>query len=155
MCYLVSILPLCRMIYSDFRIRRVALADLLVFGLLQWVGVWYEWGGEIFVMRLCCNCLLFVGLGTGVAGYYLLRYGCSFVRLREQVGGGDVWFCLSLFPVFNGREWVLFLTISCLLILSVWWVYVRWKGKAVTIPLVSGLGCMYIPVILKNLGVYE
>lgn len=143
------------MIYSDFRTRRIALADLVVFGLLQWVGAWYEWGGEVFVMRLCCNCLLFAGIGIGVAGYYLFRYGYSSVRSRERVGWGDVWFCLSLFPVFTCREWVFFLTVSCLLILSVWFVYVRLKGNAVNIPLVSGLGCMYLLFILKNLEIYE
>lgn len=41
---LLLILPLGSMMCSDFRMRRITLADLLLFGILQWGMSYCEWG---------------------------------------------------------------------------------------------------------------
>ena len=145
---LLLILPLGSMMCSDFRMRRITLADLLLFGILQWGMSYYEWGCCAFFVRIFVNLSLLCFIGIIVAGYYYLRYGKK--SLRKQIGVGDLWFCLLLLPAFSCWELTFFLPFSGLIMLSVWWVYVRIKRREVTIPLVGGLGCMYMLLILMR-----
>lgn len=145
---LLLILPLGSMMCSDFRMRRITLADLLLFGILQWGMSYCEWECCAFFVRIFVNLSLLCFIGIIVAGYYYLRYGKK--SLRKQIGVGDLWFCLLLLPAFSCWELTFFLTFSGLIMLSVWWVYVRIKRRKVTIPLVGGLGCMYMLLILMR-----
>lgn len=103
---LLLILPLGSMMCSDFRMRRITLADLLLFGILQWGMSYCEWGCCAFFVRIFVNLSLLCFIGIIVAGYYYLRYGKK--SLRKQIGVGDLWFCLLLLPAFSCWELTFF-----------------------------------------------
>lgn len=151
---LLLILPLGSMAYSDFRVRRITLVDLSLFGCLQWIFVYYEYGIYVFYDRIFVNAVLFCLLGGTVVAYCLLRYGLSGMALHERIGAGDVWFCLLLLPAFSCWELTLFLTFSGSVILLLWWLWTRIKGREETIPLVGGLGSIYILLILMRVFCY-
>ena len=121
-------IPLVRLIRSDFRKRRVKITDLLLFGCLQlFVSGW-----------------VFLFMVTGVVLYVFIRYGQGRRVMRRLGGIGDGWFCLMLAPAFTLRTYVYFLILAFLLTFCGWEIYRRVSGRRVTIPLVSGMGVMYM-----------
>lgn len=80
--------------------RRITLADLLLFGILQWGMSYYEWGCCAFFVRIFVNLSLLCFIGIIVAGYYYLRYGKNrYVNKSEWGICGFVCCCCLLFPV--------------------------------------------------------
>ncbi|WP_418535671.1 hypothetical protein [Odoribacter laneus] len=137
-------IPLVRLIRSDFRKRRVKITDLLLFGCLQLFVSWWGVGWKELVFRLKGNGWVFLFMVTGVVLYVFIRYGQGRRVMRRLGGIGDGWFCLMLAPAFTLRTYVYFLILAFLLTFCGWEIYRRVSGRRVTIPLVSGMGLMYM-----------
>lgn len=142
------LIPLIRLIRSDFKRRRVQIMDLLLFGALQLFIFWWGIGWGELVFRLKVNGWVFLFMVTGVVLYAFIRYGRG-GRILKRLGGiGDAWFCLMLAPAFTVRIYVYFLILTFLLTFCVWKIYRGISGRRVTIPLVSGVGLMYIVFLM-------
>lgn len=141
---LLLFIPLSRLIWYDYKKRRVKIADLLLFGGLQFLIVWIGEGWKELVFRLEVNLGVVIWMAGGLVLYDLIRYRQWERLLRRQAGIGDLWFCLLLAPAFTLRAYVFFLTFAFFLTLCIWGIYSRRSRRRVTIPLVSGVGLLYM-----------
>ena len=90
----------------------------------------------------CLLAVLF--LSISLYGYSRMRK----MRLSDMIGGGDLAFALAAMPYLEIREYILFLILSCVLTLAVWWMS-GIKGKRIKyIPIVTGMGTCLGAVIL-------
>ena len=71
-----------------------------------------------------------------------------------MIGGGDFAFALAAMPYLEIREYILFLILSCVLTLAVWWLSGLWGRKERDIPLVAGMGtCLGAVILYRTLTV--
>lgn len=146
------LLPLLKLIQSDFRERQVRVSVLLLFGGLQWGICLINMGTVLFVERIVENILLLAIWGLGILFCFWRRYFYRQTRKTGMVGKGDTFFLLCLLPVFPLREFLIFLLLSFGVAL-IYWV-LKSKASLETIPLVSMVGICYLPVLILRLYGY-
>ena len=129
-------IPAAIMALSDFRSRKIALWSLLLlFALCLPISI-YIYGGSVVVNRIVLNILLLAYLGTGILLYLWVRHRRFTNPLRRYLGTGDLLFMLALTPLFNPKEFLIFLLVSMVGGLA-WWMV---SSRKDSIPLVGILG---------------
>lgn len=133
---LLCIPPVVVMAVSDLRSRRVAVVQLLLFGVAVLAASLLESGWRAVAINTAFNLLTALLLCAALYGWSRLRG----MKLPQMVGGGDLGFVLAVTPYFEPRGFVLYLVASCLLTLVVWWLCGIRSERPRDIPLVTGLG---------------
>ena len=139
--HMASLVVLGGLIVSDFRRREIGVGGLILFGGLNITIGWLQCGWSWVGFRVALN-LVLLGLL-----YLLLWFYVGVIRRRvyggplwRTVGAGDLLFLPVLAPLFELRDFVLFLTAAFILSLAGWLLY-RWISKfRTTIPLVGTVG---------------
>lgn len=148
---IVCIPPLVAMAVSDLRIRRIRMMHLIIFAITLLAASLIDLGWRQVTINIGFNLLT-------VCFLWLMLYGWSRLRgmkLPEMIGGGDLAFVLAVMPYFELRAYVLFLLVSSLLTLAVWWVVSgTGRERCRDIPLVTGMGaCLGVMIIYKTMTV--
>lgn len=145
---LFILIPLLLMIVSDYKIRKVVLWQLILFGLIVAGVSLAENGLRNACMNLTVNMLLSLFIGLCVYIYFLLRYK----SVQSVIGKGDILFILFLTPFFSSRSFLIFMLISFVATLGMWGIVHLIRRKNDPIPLISGLGvCLCALLIYKQL----
>lgn len=132
------------MVINDLRSRRIGMVHLIIFGITLLTASLLEFGWRQVLVNLSFNLLTVLFLSISLYGYSRMRK----MRLSDMIGGGDLAFALAAMPYLEIREYILFLILSCVLTLAVWWIS-GIKGKqSKYIPLVTGMGTCLGAVIL-------
>ena len=132
------------MVISDLRIRRIGMVHLIIFGITLLTASLLEFGWRQVMVNALFNLLAVLFLTISLYGYSRMRK----MRLSDMIGGGDLAFALAAMPYLEIREYILFLILSCVLTLAVWWMS-GIKGKqSKYFPLVTGMGTCLGAVIL-------
>lgn len=120
------------------------MVHLIIFGITLLTASLLEFGWRQVLVNLSFNLLTVLFLSISLYGYSRMRK----MRLSDMIGGGDLAFALAAMPYLEIREYILFLILSCVLTLAVWWIS-GIKGKqSKYIPLVTGMGTCLGAVIL-------
>ena len=147
---LLCILPLAAMVISDLRSRRIGILHLIIFGITLLAASILEFGWPQVLVNLSFNLLTVLLLWLSLYGYSSMRKR----RLADMIGGGDFAFALAAMPYLEIREYILFLILSCVLTLAVWWLSGLWGRKERDIPLVAGMGtCLGAVILYRTLTV--
>ena len=132
------------MVISDLRSRRIGMVHLIIFGITLLSASLLEFGWRQVMVNALFNLLAVLFLSISLYGYSRMRK----MRLSDMIGGGDLAFALAAMPYLEIREYILFLILSCVLTLAVWWMS-GIKGKRIKyIPIVTGMGTCLGAVIL-------
>lgn len=132
------------MVINDLRSRRIGMVHLIIFGITLLTASLLEFGWRQVMVNALFNLLAVLFLSISLYGYSRMRK----MRLSDMIGGGDLAFALAAMPYLEIREYILFLILSCVLTLAVWWIS-GIKGKqSKYIPLVTGMGTCLGAVIL-------
>ena len=120
------------------------MAHLIIFGITLLTASLLEFGWRQVMVNALFNLLAVLFLSISLYGYSRMRK----MRLSDMIGGGDLAFALAAMPYLEIREYILFLILSCVLTLAVWWMS-GIKGKRIKyIPIVTGMGTCLGAVIL-------
>lgn len=120
------------------------MVHLIIFGITLLTASLLEFGWRQVMVNALFNLLAVLFLSISLYGYSRMRK----MRLSDMIGGGDLAFALAALPYLEIREYILFLILSCVLTLAVWWMS-GIKGKqSKYIPLVTGMGTCIGAVIL-------
>lgn len=120
------------------------MVHLIIFGITLLTASLLEFGWRQVMVNALFNLLAVLFLSISLYGYSRMRK----MRLSDMIGGGDLAFALAAMPYLEIREYILFLILSCVLTLAVWWIS-GIKGKqSKYIPLVTGMGTCLGAVIL-------
>ena len=141
---LLCIPPLAAMVISDLRSRRIGIVHLIIFGITLLTASILEFGWRQVLVNLSFNLLTVLLLWLSLYGYSSMRNR----RLADMIGGGDFAFALATMPYLEIREYILFLILSCVLTLAVWWMSGIKVKRSKYIPLVTGMGTCLGAVIL-------
>ena len=147
---LLCIPPLAAMVINDLRSRRIGMVHLIIFGITLLTASLLEFGWRQVLVNLSFNLLTVLFLSISLYGYSRMRK----MRLSDMIGGGDLAFALAAMPYLEIREYILFLILSCVLTLAVWWIS-GIKGKqSKYIPLVTGMGtCLGAVILYRTIAV--
>lgn len=138
------------MVISDLRSRRIGILHLIIFGITLLAASILEFGWPQVLVNLSFNLLTVLLLWLSLYGYSSMRKR----RLADMIGGGDFAFALAAMPYLEIREYILFLILSCVLTLAVWWLSGLWGRKERDIPLVAGMGtCLGAVILYRTLTV--
>ena len=126
------------------------MVHLIIFGITLLTASLLEFGWRQVLVNLSFNLLTVLFLSISLYGYSRMRK----MRLSDMIGGGDLAFALAAMPYLEIREYILFLILSCVLTLAVWWIS-GIKGKqSKYIPLVTGMGtCLGAVILYRTLTV--
>lgn len=138
MIYMLTI-PVAVMILSDFRSRKIALWSLLLFFALCLPISIHLYGGDAVVNHIVLNILLLAYLGAGILLYLWIRHRRFTNPFRRHLGSGDLLFVLALVPLFDLKEFLIFLLASMIGGL-IWWLI---SGRKRSVPLVGILGIAF------------
>lgn len=145
------------MVVSDFRSRTVEVWALAVtFVIIAAVSV-VDSGFRVTLENMAGNILALIPVGLCVMLYLKARG----IRFRDAVGEGDILFILAVTPLFTVKGFLVFMTVSSLASLVVWYLYaslssVRSAYIGMSIPLISGLGiCLSIHLAATAFGIYR
>ncbi len=141
---LLCIPPLAAMVISDLRSRRIGIVHLIIFGITLLTASILEFGWRQVLVNLSFNLLTVLLLWLSLYGYSSMRNR----RLADMIGGGDFAFALAAMLYLEIREYILFLILSCVLTLAVWWMSGIKVKRSKYIPLVTGMGTCLGAVIL-------
>lgn len=141
---LLCIPPLAAMVISDLRSRRIGMVHLIIFGITLLAASILEFGWPQVLVNLSFNLLTVLLLWLSLYGYSSMRKR----RLADMIGGGDFAFALAAMPYMEIREYILFLILSCVLTLAVWWMSGIKGKRSKYIPMVTGMGTCLGAVIL-------
>lgn len=151
---LLVMLSLFLLIRSDFQNRWIRSDTLLIFGILQLILACWRTGYEMVLTGILYNCFLLLSWGGGVLLFYTIRHRRLILSLKKKLGTGDFCFLLCLTPVFDTKEFILFLLIGFLVSLG-YGCFSSWlTGRSQTIPLVATLGCCYVVLLVKKLIIH-
>ena len=106
------------MVINDLRSRRIGMVHLIIFGITLLTASLLEFGWRQVLVNLSFNLLTVLFLSISLYGYSRMRK----MRLSDMIGGGDLAFALAAMPYLEIREYILFLILSCVLTLAVWWM---------------------------------
>lgn len=147
---LFCIPPLAAMAVSDLRSRRIGVIYLIFFAVTLLTASLIEFGWRPVMFNTAFNLLTLLLLWLCLYGYSHLRK----MKLPEMIGGGDLAFALAVMPYFSPEGYVLFLIVSSLLTLAVWWASGTGGRRCRDIPLVTGMGvCLGAVVIYRTITV--
>lgn len=141
---LLCIPPLAAMVISDLRSRRIGMVHLIIFGITLLAASILEFGWPQVLVNLSFNLLTVLLLWLSLYGYSSMRKR----RLADMIGGGDFAFALAAMPYLEIREYILFLILSCVLTLAVWWMSGITGERSRDVPLVTGMGAFLGAMIL-------
>lgn len=145
---LLCIPPLAAMAVSDLCSRRIGMVHLVIFGITLLAASLIEFGWRQVMLNAAFNLLTVLLLWLLLYAYSRLRK----MRLPEMVGGGDLAFALAVMPYFGLNDYVLFLIVSSLLTLAVWWASGTGGRRCRDIPLVTGMGaCLGAVIIYRTI----
>lgn len=147
---LLCVPSLAAMALSDLRSRRVEVVHLAILFVTLLAASLIESGWRTVAFNVASNLLTAAFLWLSLRIYSGLRR----TALREMLGGGDIAFAIVVTPFFGIREYVVFLIVSCLLTLAVWWVSGFRNGRCREIPLVTGMGACLGAVIIYRVIVF-
>ncbi|MGM9763939.1 MAG: prepilin peptidase [Candidatus Cryptobacteroides sp.] len=144
---IICVPPLAAMVVSDLHNRRIGTVYLLVFGIMLLAASMLDFGWRQVMINVGFNLLTVGFLWLTLYGWSRLRG----MRLSDMIGGGDLAFAMAVMPYFELRDYVLFLLISCLLTLAVWWLDgIGGRKRCCEIPLVTGMGaCLGVLIICR------
>lgn len=138
------------MAVSDLRSRRIGVIYLIFFAVTLLTASLIEFGWRPVMFNTAFNLLTLLLLWLCLYGYSRLRK----MRLPEMIGGGDLAFALAVMPYFSQKDYALFLIVSSLLTLAVWWASGTGGRRCRDIPLVTGMGvCLVAVVIYRTITV--
>ncbi len=147
---LLCIPPLAAMALSDLRSRRIGMVYLVIFGITLLTASLIEFGWRQVMFNAAFNLLTVLLLWLLLHIYSRLRK----MRLSEMAGGGDLAFLLAVVPYFEPYDYVLFLVVSSMLTLAVWWAAGIRGQRCREIPLVTGMGaCLGVVIIIQTITV--
>ena len=132
------------MVISDLRSQRIGIVHLIIFGITLLVTSLWEFGWRQVMVNVSFNLLTVLLLWLFLYGYSRMRK----MRLADMIGGGDLTFALAAMPYLEIRDYVMFLILSCVLTLAVWWMSGIKGKRSKYIPLVTGMGTCLGAVIL-------
>lgn len=136
------------MAVSDLRSRRIGMVHLIIFGITLLTVSFIESGWRAVMINAFCNLLTVMLLWLFLYGYSILRN----MRLQEMIGGGDLAFAMALMPYFENFCYVLFLVVSSMFTLAVWWISGAGGKRCRDIPLVTGMGtCFGVVIIYRTI----
>lgn len=143
---LVLYINLLFMIISDFRKRLINVYLLAIFAFLVVYSVYNQYGSYILISRLILNSFFLVYMFTCLGLYIRLTKR----KILDCIGLGDILFIVVLVPLFELRQFVIFLIITFM----VSWIVSRLLSrylKFTTIPLVTcmGLGLIIHDVLIR------
>ena len=141
---LLCIPPLAAMVISDLRSRRIGIVHLIIFAIALLVTSLWDSGWRQVLVNLSFNLMTVLFLWLSLYGYSSMRKR----RLADMIGCGDFVFALAAMPYLEIREYILFLILSCVLTLAVWWMSGIKGKRSKYIPLVTGMGTCLGAVIL-------
>ena len=147
---LLCIPPLAAMVISDLRSRRIGILHLIIFGITLLTASILEFGWRQVMVNALFNLLAVLFLSIFLYGYSRIRK----MRLADMIGGGDLAFALAAMPYLEIREYILFLILSCVLTLAVWWMSGIKGKRSKEIPLVTGMGtCLGAVILYRTIAV--
>lgn len=136
MICILPFVPLIVLIVSDIRHRSVSVWWLIVFALALWSAVAVTSGCLVALIKGTFNCCILF-----IIGVLLLLYSRARGKnLLEMLGFGDVLFLLIVSPVFESKDFMLYLIISCVLCLLVWPVFCAKQPYLKGVPFISVAG---------------
>ena len=130
---------LLAMIISDFRKRVVNAYILAVFALLGIYSVWTNEGVSLFKTRMLWNIAFLLYMFSVMVVYLWLTKR----QISESIGIGDILFIFTLTPLFELREFIVFLTLAFAGTL-IFHIILSKYYPTKTIPLISGVGISFI-----------
>ena len=122
------------------------MAHLIIFGITLLTASILGFGWRQVLVNLSFNMLTVLLLWLSLYGYSSMRKR----RLSDMIGGGDFAFSLAAMPYLEIREYILFLIMSCVLTLAVWWMSGIKVKRSKYIPMVTGMGTCLGAVILSR-----
>lgn len=134
---------LVAMVISDFRKRVINAYSLAVFALLVIYSVYTNEGIYFLKMRMLWNVAFLMYMSFVVVTYLWLTKR----QIFESIGTGDILFIFTLTPLFELREFIIFLTLAFAGTLIIY-MFITLYYQTKTIPLVSGVG---ISLIIYNI----
>lgn len=145
---LVILIPLVLMILSDYRHRTVVLWQLLLFGVIVLIISLVKNGAESTSMNIAINIFLSLLIGTCVYFYFLLKYKSA----QSIMGKGDILFILFLTPFFTPRLFLVFMLVSFIATLLMWFIATPVRRNNAHVPLISGIGlCLFVLLVYQQL----
>ncbi len=145
---LVILIPLALMIISDYKSRTVVLWQLLLFGVIVLITSLVE--NEVIPtsINLAINISVSLLIGASVYLYFLVRYKSA----QMVIGKGDVLFILFLTPLFTPRLFLLFMLVSFIATLLMWFIATPVRRNNAHVPLISGIGlCLFVLLVYQQL----
>jgi hypothetical protein len=142
--HIASLALLGVLIASDFRRREIGVLPLVLSAVANGIIGWLQCGWPELGFQMALN-LIFLGLL-----YLALCFYVGVIRRRvygslfRAIGAGDLLFLPALAPLFELREFVLFLTVAFALSLVGWLAYRSASRRQVTIPLVGTVGICWV-----------
>lgn len=149
--YMLLLPPLVLMIISDFRCRKINIYWLIVlFAVVATVAV-IVLGGRASGMNILFNTGLLVYWAVAWMVYRWIRYRDWANPLNKHIGVGDVLFFLTLTPMFEFKDYLIFLITALAFSLAWWIIMVALRRKAQTIPLVATSGLVLSGYIILKI----
>jgi len=146
---LLILAPVVPMIVSDFYRRRVALAWLVAFTVLNVTITIILYDFNIFITNVLFNIAVLAYMACGVLLYIYIKHK-KVSTIKHYVGMGDVVFLFALTPIFEFYTFLYFLIGSCIAALVWWGINYLINKKNRTIPFVGVLGCVLSGYIIIN-----
>lgn len=130
---------LAAMVISDFRKRVINAYLLAVFALLVIYSVYANEGIYLLKTRILWNVAFLLYMFSVMIAYLWLTKR----QISESIGIGDILFIFTIAPLFELREFIIFLILAFVATLIFYALLSRYY-PAKTIPLVSGVGISFI-----------
>lgn len=148
---LLVIIPLLRLIVSDFRSREVSIfwLGILAIGTMCISLILDGW--QEVLKRSVQNLLLILYMSTGVMLWGWVKAKRLVNPLNIYVGLGDLIFFLILTPLFSVRQYAQVM-VACLIFSLVWWGVeaLRRRSPPKTVPFITTSG-----IVLTGIIVYK
>jgi hypothetical protein len=142
--HIASLAVLAGLILSDFRRREIGTPGLILSAVLNTALGGLLCGWPALGLRVAVNLVFLAMLYLALWGYVAGIRRRAYRSLFQAVGAGDLLFLPVLSPLFEPREFVLFLTAAFFLSLAGWSVYRLIFRRRTTIPLVGTVGLCFL-----------
>lgn len=152
---LLSILPLFKMAFDDYRKREIHVLWLFLFAILVIAGCFLQKDCIIVLSNMFYNTLVLSLLLTSIIIWLSVRKREFVNPFIEHLGWGDIIFLMALTPVFNSRNYLIYLIASSIFSIIYWVVYNELKrnrnNRDSAIPLVTTASITYVAYLIFNI----
>lgn len=143
------------MAFDDYRKREIHVLWLFLFAILVIAGCFLQKDCIIVLSNMFYNTLVLSLLLTSIIIWLSVRKREFVNPFIEHLGWGDIIFLMALTPVFNSRNYLIYLIASSIFSIIYWVVYNELKrnrnNRDSAIPLVTTASITYVAYLIFNI----